>query len=316
MQKYNLLLTMGKIVVLGATGFLGQKIARELCKKYNVICLARNLDKARNVYKEVENITCVLWDLIHNTTQIMDSLDGALAVINLAGENIGNKRWSEQYKQIIYSSRIQTTRELVKLINDVQNKPETFISTSAIGFYGIEDENTVANEDSPPGKDYLARLCLDWETEALKSLTQRIVIIRIGFVLDKTEGGFAKLVRPFRFYLGGAIGHGQQWVAWIHIEDLLRLIIFAVENNSAEGAINACSPNPVTNKELSHTVAAVLHKPCIFKIPEFVLKILFGEFATYLIKGKKVLPEKALKLGFNFNFTDIKLAVENLLSKK
>ncbi|MGB9696732.1 MAG: TIGR01777 family oxidoreductase [Ignavibacteria bacterium] len=305
-----------KIVVLGATGFLGQRIAFELSKKYNIVCLIRNLDKAHNIYKDAANISFILWDPTHNGNQIKDSLNGAFAVINLAGENIGNKRWSEKYKQIIYNSRIQTTRELVKLMNEVPTKPETLISASAIGFYGVDNENTVADEGSPAGNDYLARLCLDWETEARKSLTQRVVIIRIGVVLDKTEGAFIKLVRPFKFYLGGIIGHGQQWMPWIHIEDLIRLFIFAVENSSLHGAINACSPNPVTNEEFSRTIAAVLHKPCIFKIPKFALKILFGEFATYLIKGKKVVPQKTLEVGFIFDFTDIKLAVENLLSGK
>lgn len=305
-----------KIVVLGATGFLGQRITLKLSKKYNVVCLVRNLDKAHNIYKDIENISIVLWDTTYNVNQIKESLNEAFAVINLAGENIGNKRWSEKYKQIIYNSRIQTTRELVKLVNDVQTKPEVFISTSATGVYGIDDESAVADEDSPAGNDYLARLCRDWEVEANKTAARRVVIIRIGFVLDKTDGAFARLVRPFKFYVGGTISHGQQWMPWIHIEDLIRLVIFAIENASVQGAINACSPNPVSNEELSRTVAAVLHKPCIFRIPAFVLKILFGEFAVYLIKGKKVVPKKTLELGFHFNFTDIKLAVENLLSKK
>jgi uncharacterized protein (TIGR01777 family) len=135
-------------------------------------------------------------------------------------------------------------------------------------------------------------------------------------VLDKDEGAFVRLVRPFKFYVGGAIGQGHQWVPWIHVEDLVRLFIFAIENKSVQGPINACSPNPVTNEQLSRAIAAVLHKPCIFKIPEFALKLLFGEFATYLIKGKKVVPKRTLDFGFNFNFTDIKLAVENLLLKK
>jgi uncharacterized protein (TIGR01777 family) len=305
-----------KIVVLGATGFIGRRIVLKLNKEYNIVCFVRNLNKASSIYKDIENVSIVLWDPAHNKELIKDSLNEAFAVINLAGENIGNKKWSEEYKQIIYNSRIQTTRELVNLINEVHTKPLTFISTSAIGFYGIDNEDTIAIEDSPPGNDYLARLCQDWETEAKKSLTQRIVIIRIGFVLDKKEGAFVRLVRPFKYYVGGIIGNGKQWVPWIHIEDLIRLFIFAIENTSVQGAINACSPNPVTNKDLSHTVASVLHKPCIFKIPGFVLKILFGEFATYLIKGKKVIPKKTLELGFNFNFTNIKLAVENLLSKK
>jgi uncharacterized protein (TIGR01777 family) len=241
------------------------------------------------------------------------AIDGADAIINLAGEPIAGKRWTTEQKKILRSSRIEGTKALVDAIAKAQIKPKLMISSSAVGYYGPHGDQTL-NEDSKPGDDFLARLCVDWEAEAQKAeaLGVRVCLLRTGIVLAKGQGALKKMVPPFKMFIGGPLGSGRQWMPWIHIEDEVSVIQFLVENERARGAFNGTAPNPVTMAEFSETLGAVLNRPSWARVPPSVLALVVGEMAEMLLNGQRAIPEAAIKLGFKFKYPNLKLALESL----
>ena len=238
------------------------------------------------------------------------------AVINLAGMNVGEKRWNEAFKEEIYSSRINTTKLLVDSVKLSQNKPDSFISASGVGVYGDKKDERI-NENSLTGNDFLADVCVDWENEALNAadLGVRVVILRTGIVLDKKDGALPELIMPFKFYIGAYQGNGRQWFSWIHIDDIVKIYLLALENTKINGIINAVSTDPVTNKSFIKSVSEF--KKTLFQIPvpAFVMKIVAGEFAWNLLTGQKVFPDKLVRVGYNFKFPDLNSALSDLFSK-
>lgn len=241
------------------------------------------------------------------------AIDGADAIINLAGEPIAGKRWTTEQKKTLRSSRIDGTKALVDAIAKAQVKPKLMISSSAVGYYGPHGDEPL-HEDSKPGDDFLARLCVDWEAEAQKaeSLGVRVCLVRTGIVLAKGQGALNKMVPPFKMFIGGPLGSGRQWMPWIHIEDEVGLIQFLVDNESARGAFNGTAPNPVTMEEFSKTLGAALNRPSWARVPPSVLALMVGEMAEMLLNGQRAIPEAAIKLGFKFKYPNLKLAVESL----
>jgi uncharacterized protein (TIGR01777 family) len=241
------------------------------------------------------------------------AIDGADGIINLAGEPIAGKRWSEAQKQKLRSSRIVSTRSLVSAIAKAQNKPKFLLSASAVGYYGPHGDETIT-ESSPPGSDFLARLCVDWETEAKQAEAHgvRVAIIRTGIVLDRAQGALKKMVPPFKTYLGGPLGSGNQWMPWIHIEDEIGLLIFLMENENARGAFNATAPHPVTMEEFAKALGGVLNRPSWVSVPPSALALIVGEMADILLTGQRTIPEAALKLGYVFKYPTIGEALKSL----
>jgi uncharacterized protein (TIGR01777 family) len=241
------------------------------------------------------------------------AIDGADAIINLAGEPIAGKRWTTEQKKILRSSRIEGTKALVDAIAKAQINPKLMISSSAVGYYGPHGDQTL-NEDSKPGDDFLARLCVDWEAEAQKAeaLGVRVCLLRTGIVLAKGQGALKKMVPPFKMFIGGPLGSGRQWMPWIHIEDEVSVIQFLVENERARGAFNGTAPNPVTMAEFSETLGAVLNRPSWARVPPSVLALVVGEMAEMLLNGQRAIPEAAIKLGFKFKYPNLKRALESL----
>jgi len=241
------------------------------------------------------------------------AIDGADAVINLAGEPIAGKRWTPKQKEILRSSRVDGTRALVDAIAKAQVKPKLMISGSAVGYYGPHGDEAL-NEDSKPGDDFLARLCVDWEAQAQKaeSLGVRVCFLRTGIVLAKGEGALKKMVPPFKMFFGGPLGSGRQWMPWIHIEDEIGLIQFLIDNEGARGAFNGIAPNPVTMAEFSKTLGGVLNRPSWARVPPFVLALMVGEMAEMLLNGQRAIPAAASKLGFKFQYPSLKLALASL----
>ena len=306
-----------KILITGGTGLIGRKIVNELCREgVYVKLLTTDIEKAKSVFEKNYTIETLKWSSFKNPQSLKTVMDGTDAIINLAGANVGDKRWNKKYKEILYNSRIDTTKLLVDTIRICKNRPQVFISASGVGVYGFR-EDEIIDENSSTGDDFLAILCRDWENEAMKAVESniRVVVIRTGLVLDKNDGALKQLLTPFKFFVGGKLGSGKQWFSWIHIEDILRMYLFALEKDKLFGAVNGTSPNPVTNKMFANTLGDVINRPSVIPVPEFALKIAVGEFAKNLITGQRVIPAKAIKAGFEFGFPELKEALKNLLKK-
>lgn len=236
---------------------------------------------------------------------------GADVVVNLAGAPVA-RRWTNSSKAEIRRSRVELTRALLDRIANFDKKPVAYISASAIGYYGTSLTETFV-ETSPPGADFLARVCLDWEREANRAaeLGMRVAIVRTGIVLGPDGGALPMMLPAFRFCLGGKLASGAQWMSWIHIEDLIDAYLHAIDGTT--GAINATSPEPVTNAEFTHTLGEVLHRATIFPVPELVLTTVFGEGAMILTEGQRVLPERTLASGYHFRYPKLDPALRSLL---
>jgi len=233
------------------------------------------------------------------------------AVINLAGTSIFT-RWTKKTKQLIYDSRILTTRNVVEAMP--AGKETLLCSTSAVGYYGFRADEELTEADSP-GSDFLARVCIDWEGEAGKAADKgaRVVITRFGIVLGKTGGALGQMVPLFKMFLGGPQGSGTQWFSWIHMEDLLNAFLFVFDNNTIQGPVNVCSPNPVHNRDLAKALGKVLYRPSFLKMPSFMLRLVLGEFGSMILKGQRVVPARLLEHGFSFRYPEIGGALREVL---
>ncbi|MEP7146443.1 MAG: TIGR01777 family oxidoreductase [bacterium] len=307
-----------KILVTGATGLIGKKLTIELCRQGALIkIISTNADKAKLIFKDHSTIQIFEWSAYHAPSELSGLIEDTDAVINLAGVNVGESRWTKEYKKNIYDSRINTTRLIVDAIGLCKKRPDCLINSSAVGFYGFREDEPL-DEESGSGSDFLAELCRDWETEALKAeqFDVRVVAIRAGVVLDKSDGVLKKFLEPFKFFIGTYMGSGKQWLPWIHTDDVISLYIFALNNNNLIGAVNGVAPGKVTNKQFVKTIGTILNKNIILPVPGIALKIGIGEFANNLLTGQRVSSNRALKNGFSFKFPELKMALENLLKEK
>lgn len=244
--------------------------------------------------------------------RLLDALQGVDVIINLAGVSI-NRRWDSAAKREILDSRILTTRRLVSLINAMPRKPSLFISASAVGIYpatGIYSENSASE-----GTGFLSEVCRRWEEEAQKVSTDvRLAITRFGVVLDKSDGALPKMLLPFRFFVGGKIGSGEQGFSWIHIEDLARAMWFVITHEELSGIINFVAPQPIINRVFTRTVSEVMHRPAWFTVPDFVFHLLYGEGAVLVTEGQQVYPARLISAGYVFRYPDIRIALRNILA--
>lgn len=280
---------MKTIAITGSSGFVGQNLKKFFeDKKCEVISIKREYLKDDN--------------------KLLDIVSKSDVIINLAGANIIN-RWTESYKELLYSSRIETTKAIVKAINSSEKKPDILISTSAIGVY---DNKSTYDESANLNNDFLANLGKDWEEEAKKAQIP-VAIFRFGIVLGKNGGALDKMLLPFKLGVGGVIGSGNQAFSFIHIEDLLNAYEHVIENK-LEGTFNLVSPTPTTNKGLTKALGKYLNRPTIFPVPEFMLKLIFSEGAKILTDGQSVVPQKLLDNGFNFKYKNIEQAIEDLVT--
>ena len=291
-----------KILLTGGTGFIGKSLRKDLIANDHEVTI---LTRARK--ESSERLRFIQWDW-NNHGNLTELVSGVDVVINLTGESVVNKPWSEKQKEILFKTRINPTREIAKAINNASIKPKKLISASATGFYGNTLDAKIT-EDSPPGSDFLANLCKQWEEEALKAETD-VAILRIGIVLGKKGGALERMAAPFRMFFGGPLGSGNQWMSWIGIHDLIGLINFTLQNENVKGIINATSPNPVTNKEFSTVLGKVLNRPSFIPVPAIALKIMLGEMANILLTGQRVYPERALSYGYKFKYSNLEAALE------
>ncbi len=302
---------MMKIVLFGGSGFLGTHLIQRLAPAGHTLSVVTR--RPNSLIDTVPTSVGVKsWFPLEGLPSI---LEGADAIINLMGESIGAKRWSESRKQAIMSSRVETTRAIVDAIRKTATKPSVLLNASAVGYYGNVPEGEVTESD-PPGIDFLANVCVRWEAEALKAaeLGVRVVMPRSGVVLARSGGALQRMLLPFTLFAGGPLGSGRQWFPWIHIEDEIRGMVFALENTQVSGPFNLAAPESVTMKQFCSALGKAMHRPSWAPVPSFVLRTLLGEMADALVLGgQKVIPEKLLKSGFKFRYHGVEEALRSIL---
>lgn len=301
-----------RVIITGATGFIARALCRDFHKDYEIVALSRN---AKNADRSIGDMAKVAqWDA--RTPIGWDKqADGACAIINLAGENLGAGRWNQTRKSRILQSRIDSTKAIIDALRRLQNKPKVVILASAIGYYGPRRDEQL-DETAGPGQGFLADVCRQVEgfEDQIETLGVRCIVIRTGVVLGLDGGALPKLAMPFRFYLGGHLGSGKQWFSWISLEDEIAAIRFLMENDQLRGVFNLTAPQPVTMKEFCRILGKVLNRPAWLNVPAFAARAALGEMADeMLLSGQRVLPARLSAAGFKFKYPDLKKALSDIL---
>ncbi|MBC6432555.1 TIGR01777 family protein [Nostoc sp. HG1] len=305
-----------KVAITGATGFVGSLLVQRLhAKGDQIVVLTRNTTFAQKVFlsETFPNVEIVAYT--PNTSgswqSVITSCDG---VVNLAGEPIGEGRWTPERKQEILNSRKLGTQKIVEAITNANSKPTVLINASAIGYYGTSETATF-DETSLSGSDFLAQVCQIWEAEAtkVKDAGVRLVILRFGIVLGN-GGALDKMITPFKLFAGGPIGSGRQWFSWIHVDDLVSLILEALTKPEIEGVYNCTAPNPVRMADLSQTLGQVMNRPSWLPVPGFAIEALLGDGAMVVLEGQKVIPKRPLETGFEYKYPNLQSALTQILT--
>lgn len=305
-----------KVAITGATGFIGSRLVQGLhAKGHKIVVLTRNTTSAQKVFpsETFPNVEIVAYT--PNTSgswqSVIASCDG---VVNLAGEPIGEGRWTPERKQEILNSRKLGTQKIVEAIANANPKPTVLINASAIGYYGTS-ETAIFDETSLSGNDFLAQVCQIWEAQArkVKDAGVRLVILRLGIVLGN-GGALDKMIMPFKLFAGGPIGSGRQWFSWIHVDDLVSLILEALTKSEINGVYNGTAPNPVTMADLSQTLGEVMNRPSWLPVPGFAIEALLGDGAIVVLEGQQVLPKRTVETGFEYKYSNLQSALRQILT--
>ncbi len=304
------------VFLTGGTGLVGRAIVSLLSQQeIQPRVLTRNPQRAEKHLGAAAHL------LAGDPTQPgdwMNEVDGCQVIINLAGENIFARRWNAAFKERLRQSRIRATRNLVQAIEAASRRPQVLLNASAIGYYGPQEDDKPLDESAPAGDDFLARLCVDWETEALRAqeLGVRVVLMRLGIVLARDGGALKQMLLPFKMCLGGPVGSGRQWMSWIHVADVARAVLHAIGHESLQGPVNFTSPHPVRNVQFAQVLAKQLKRPSVLRTPAWLLRLTMGEVADVLATGQRVVPEKLMQSGFSFRFEYLTAALADLLGRK
>src|SRR6056297_765579 len=296
------------ILITGGTGFIGSFLCDRLARDGHFISL---ISRSPEKYTEesAKNQSYISWD-----SDLSKAMDKADVVINLVGENLFGKRWTEEVKKRLYSSRIDLTNKLVDAMRESSTPPDLMISASGINYYG-DSGDEVLTEEHGPGDDFLANLCVDWEAAARKAhdLGVRVAIPRIAPVLEDDDGIIDKMKLPFSLFVGGSLGSGDQYLSWIHMYDMISALVYPIEKPEVSGPYNAASPNPVQMDEFAKVMGKVMNRPSFFKVPEFVLNTVLGEAATPVLASLRIQPKVLQQAGFEFQFADLEVALGDIL---
>ncbi|MEW9698472.1 TIGR01777 family oxidoreductase [Paenibacillus sp. SI8] len=295
-----------KIAVTGGSGFIGGRLITYLLQQGHEI-----INISRSTRASIPGVRTLTWEQLKTDNA---DLKGLEAIVNLAGESI-NQRWTSDAKSRILESRQRAAAQIADLVERLDIKPRVVVNASGMSIYGTS-ETAVFDERSPHHVvDFLSGVSEEWERAADLISGTRLVKVRVGLVLDGKDGAFPKMALPYKLGVGGTIGSGKQWLSWIHIEDMVRLIDFCIQHDDISGPVNATAPNPVTNKQFGAVLAKVMRRPNFFPLPAFVLKLIFGELSTLLLEGQKVLPRTLLEHGFVFTYSTVDQALSDILAK-
>lgn len=295
-----------RILVTGGSGFIGQLLCKRLREQgHSLLVVSRSPDKTRRLLPPDTDIRHRVHDF--DDTQID-------AIVNLAGESIAGKRWSDEQKKKLVESRLSITSDLVTLCGKQKTPPKVMVSGSAMGYYGAQGQRPV-DEDTTPQDEFAHRMCAGWEAAAkeAEAYSVRVALLRTGLVLDRNGGALKQMLTPFKMGLGGRIGDGRQYMPWIHRLDMVRIIEFLLEQDSLSGPFNCSAPNPVTNDEFVHTLAKHLHRPAMIPMPAGVLKALLGEMSRLLLTGAAMQPKRLEEAGFTFEYPTLDQAMKEIL---
>jgi uncharacterized protein (TIGR01777 family) len=301
-----------KTIIAGGSGFLGRALARALVTgEHDVVLLTRGERRGPS-----SGGRAVTWTPDGTLGPWAREIDGATAVVNLAGESIVGRRWNGAHKQRVRDSRVLATRSLAAAVAAAERPPQVFVNGSAVGYYGPRGDEVVT-EDTPPGSDFLARVCVEWEAEAQPvGARSRLVFIRTGIVLDRHEGALPQMLPPFWFGVGGPVGSGRQYWPWIHRADWVDLVRFAIQSPAAAGPLNATAPHPVTNSEFAAALGRVLRRPAVMRAPGFALKLILGEMAgPILLSGQRAVPARGEAIGVTFTYKLIDEALRSIFNR-
>jgi uncharacterized protein len=306
-----------RVTVTGATGLIGQSVVGELrARGDEVTVLSRDPERARSSLGATGStpLDAVAWDPLAEAAPV-DALAGRDAVVNLAGENVA-QRWTARAKEAIRDSRVTGTGNLIEGIRQADPRPRVLVSSSAVGYYGAHGEEPI-DEEAPPGSDFLARVCVAWEgaAERASDLGVRVVCIRTGVVLHRDGGALRTMLPAFRAGVGGPVAGGRQYMAWIHRDDVMGLVVAALDGEAWRGPINATAPEPVTNTEFSRALGRVLHRPTFMPVPALALRLRYGEMAEIVTTGVRALPARALVLGYQFRYPHLEQALAAALAE-
>jgi uncharacterized protein (TIGR01777 family) len=307
-----------RVLITGGTGLIGRALSASLASDgAEVIVLSRSPERATNL---PAGVRAERWDA-HTAAGWVHLADGADAIVNLAGANLSGggllpRRWTAERKRAIRDSRLDAGRAVVQAVSQASRKPGVVVQSSGVGYYGFRGDELL-DEDASPGDDFLARLARDdWEpsTAPVEEMGIRRVVIRTAAVLDKDEGALPSMMLPFRLFVGGALGSGNQGLSWIHRADEVAAIRFLIDNREARGAFNLSAPNPITNASFGRALGRVLGRPYYFPVPALAMKLAFGQVTSVLLEGQRAVPHRLLDLGFVFRFPDLEAALRNLLA--
>ena len=299
------------ILVSGASGFIGRRLCNALFEKgHDYTALSRAPAAAAATLPHAKRVEAWRPEAEPVPPSVLSNIR---AVVHLVGETVAGK-WNAEKKRQVRESRVISTYRLVESLSKAETKPSVLVCASAIGYYGEGGDNEFT-EDSPPGDDFLAELCQAWEAEAQKAETAgiRAVQVRIGLVLGKDGGVLQPMLTPFKMGVGGKLGSGKQWMSWVHLDDVIGIILYALENPQISGVLNATAPVPIRNTDFTKTLGRVLKRPTLFRVPTFALKLKLGEFTEFVLMSQRVLPKKTLSSGYEFRHTDLESALRESL---
>jgi uncharacterized protein len=305
-----------KIAITGATGFVGSRLVERLqADGHNIVVLTRDVDHGRRVFPEANfsQVTVVGYSPLESGPWQVEALSGCDGVVNLAGAPI-SERWSDEHKREIMDSRKIGTEKLVEALGQADPKPSVWVNASAIGYYGTSETATFDETSQPIDNDFLSQVCQAWEAAAqpVGDYGTRLVILRLGIVLGM-GGAVAKMLTPFRMFAGGPIGSGRQWFSWIHRDDVVDLIVQALQDPQMQGIYNATAPNPVRMAEFCKTLGKVLNRPSWLPVPDFVLEAILGDGAQVVLEGQQVLPKRTEASGFTYRYVQVKDALDDIV---
>jgi uncharacterized protein (TIGR01777 family) len=301
-----------KIIVAGGTGFLGRSVVNRLAREgHTVVVLSRNPVRTKPLLHP--DALLVQWDA-QSPGEWISQIDGADGVINLTGEPMANRRWTNREKALILSSRVGSTRAIVEGIAGLSHKPSFLVNASAVGYYGSVEEGDLP-EESPAGRGFVAEVCVEWEKAAMRAAGYglRVVIPRMGVVLGEGGGALEKMMLPFRLFAGGVVGSGRQWFPWIHREDVIAALLFAVSQRELAGPVNFVAPQTVTMREFCSAVGKVMHRPSWTVAPASLVRLGLGEMADMLLTGQHVVPTVLNRSGYQFIFPDLSSALSDIV---